>query len=278
MPELPEVETIKRSLEKQLVGYKITSLLKFRDSLRYKLDQNIEQKTIGAYIIKARRVAKYLIFDLNNHNSLIFHFGMTGRLTLRNKEYVFQKHDHVVFLLENETKNMHQLVFNDSRRFGMVYISPTSELLSQKYFSLLGAEPFSDDFNYLYLKRRFKNRKLPIKLAIMDNKILVGVGNIYASESLFLSKINPLAIAQNLTEKELNSLLQAIVYVLDKAIDAGGTSLRDFVNGDNKPGYFKQELNVYDRQGLKCHHCQTLIVKIKQSGRATYFCPSCQPL
>lgn len=272
MPELPEVETIKRSLEKHLVGHKIISLLKFRDSLRYSLDEKLKEKVTGSSVIDIRRIAKYLIVDLNNSNSLVFHLGMTGRLTLRSKDYFFQKHDHVAFGLEDNNI----LVFNDPRRFGMIYISPTPEVSSQKYFSSLGVEPFSVEFNAIYLERCFKNRRSSIKLAITDNKIVVGVGNIYASESLFLSKIHPLTPAQSLTKKELSALARSIVAVLSKAIDAGGTTLRDFVNGDNKPGYFKQELNVYDRKGLECYFCKTKIVKIVQSGRATYFCPLCQ--
>lgn len=272
MPELPEVETIKRSLEKQLVGYKITSLLKFRDSLRYQLDTNLEKSTVDAHITSIRRMAKYLIVDLSNDNSLVFHLGMSGRLTLKNSNYFFQKHDHVSFGLENSNI----LVFNDPRRFGMIYLSSTSNLASQKYLKDLGLEPFDPNFNPEYLAYCFKGKKLPVKSAIMDNKIVVGVGNIYASESLFLSKINPLKPVQNLSSVECSELVESIILVLSKAIEAGGTTLRDFVNGDNKPGYFKQALNVYDRKDLECYSCKTKIVKIVQGGRATYFCPSCQ--
>lgn len=160
----------------------------------------------------------------------------------------------------------------------MVYVAATDELNSEKYFKNIGLEPLSAEFNAEYLESYFKNRKAPIKSVIMDNKILVGVGNIYASESLFLSRINPLKPAQNLTKSEILELTQSIILVLNQAIQEGGTTLRDFVNGDNKPGYFKQKLNVYDRKNLGCYSCTTKIVRIVQSGRATYFCPTCQKI
>lgn len=271
MPELPEVETLKRSLEKHIVGHKITSFVRFRDSLRYKLDNEIAAKSKNSVIIGVRRIAKYLVIDLDN-NSIIFHLGMTGRLTLRESDYAFQKHDHLAFILDDKN----QLVFNDARRFGMVYICPSNELKLQKYLQNIGPEPFDEQFNAQYLLQYFKNKKMPIKSAIMDNRIVVGIGNIYASESLFLSNINPARSAQSLSSIELEKLISSVILVLDKAIIAGGTTLRDFVDGDNKPGYFKQELNVYGRKGEACNICGAKIVKIVQSGRATYFCPGCQ--
>jgi len=272
MPELPEIETLKRSLASHVVDRQIISLIKFRDSLRYNLDPQLAAKTENTYITGARRIAKYLILELSNNHSLIFHLGMSGRLTLREAEYQFQKHDHLALLLDNK----HSLVFNDTRRFGMVYVCENDTLKLQKYLRSLGPEPFDKKFNTEYLLNAFKNKKIPIKSAIMDNKILVGVGNIYASESLFLSKINPLKPAGDLTQTEIDSLIKSIIIVLEKAIKAGGTTLRDFVNGDNKPGYFKQELNVYDRKDEGCNSCKTKIVKITQSGRATYYCARCQ--
>lgn len=197
---------------------------------------------------------------------------MTGRLTFRESDYFLQKHDHLAFILDDKN----QLVFNDARRFGMVYICQSNELSLQKYLQNIGPEPFDKQFNSDYLFQCFKNKKMPIKSAIMDNRIVVGVGNIYASESLFISNINPTKPAQALDIIELEKLVKAVVLVLNKAIIAGGTTLRDFVNGDNKPGYFKQELNVYGRKGEECNICGTKIVKIVQSGRTTYFCPECQ--
>jgi formamidopyrimidine-DNA glycosylase len=272
MPELPEVETLKLSLEKHIVGHKIISFIKHRTSLRSNLDPNLAEKTINSVINNVRRVAKYLIIELNNNNSIVFHLGMTGRLTLKKESYDLQKHDHIVLVLESGNL----LVFNDSRRFGMIYVSATNELESQKYLKNIGPEPFSECFNVKYLEDCFRNRKIPIKSAIMDNKIVVGIGNIYASESLFLSKINPSKPVQDLTKNEILILIQSIIFVLNEAIKAGGTTLKDFVNGDNKPGYFKQNLTVYDRKNANCYSCGATIVKIVQNGRATYFCPVCQ--
>jgi formamidopyrimidine-DNA glycosylase len=272
MPELPEVETVKRSLEKHIVGHRITSFVRFRDSLRYQLDSNLALKTENTTITNIRRIAKYLIIDLSNNHSVIFHLGMSGRLTFKANDYQFQKHDHVALILENNNK----LVFNDTRRFGMIYVCPSNELKSQKYLQNIGPEPFDKKFNVEYLFSCFKNKRIPIKSAIMDNKIVVGVGNIYASESLFIAAINPLKPAQDLTKTDINNLIKAIIMVLNKAINAGGTTLRDFLSGDNKPGYFKQELNVYGRKNEACNICNTIISKIVQSGRATYFCSGCQ--
>ena len=274
MPELPEVETLKRSLKNHIMGHEITSFRQFRKSLRYELDPNLSAKTINSFITNVQRIAKYLVVELTNNNSIVFHLGMTGRLTLRKGDYSFQKHDHVAFSLDDGNL----LVFNDARRFGMLYVAATDELKSEKYLKNIGLEPLSAEFNAEYLASYLKNRKAPIKSVIMDNKILVGVGNIYASESLFLSRINPLKPAQNLTKSEILELTRSIILVLKQAIEEGGTTLRDFVNGDNKPGYFKQKLNVYDRKNSDCYSCTTKIVRIVQSGRATYFCPTCQKI
>lgn len=282
MPELPEVETIKRSLEKYIVGYKITSLTTFRDSLRYQLSSDLAATAGNGRIIDIRRIAKYLLLDLDNHNSLIFHLGMTGRLVFKTADncgYQRQKHDHIIIdLADSSEKEKAKLIFTDPRRFGMVYHCLTSDLYQEKYLRHMAIEPFSKQFDANYLKNCFKNKKLPIKSAIMDNRIVVGVGNIYASESLFLSGIHPLRPAGTLQIAELELLVKSIVTILCQAIDAGGTTLKDFVNGDNRPGYFKQYLRVYDRNQLDCYNCSAKIVKLMQSGRASYYCPQCQRL
>ena len=162
MPELPEVETLKRSLKNHIMGHKITSFMQFRKSLRYELDPTLSAKTINSFITNVHRIAKYLVVELNNNNSIIFHLGMTGRLTLRKGDYSFQKHDHVAFSLDDGNL----LVFNDARRFGMVYAAANDELNSEKYFKNIGLEPLSAEFNAEYLASYFKNRKAPIKSVI----------------------------------------------------------------------------------------------------------------
>ena len=274
MPELPEIETLKRSLEKNIVGRKITSLTQFRESLRYNLAQDLAEKTVNSFVKEIYRIAKYLVMNLSNDYSIIFHLGMTGRLTLKNDHYKLQKHDHIILTLDSGNS----IVFNDARRFGMLYLSATNELQAQQYFKDIGLEPFSEQFNAIYLANHFKNKKTSVKTVIMNNKIVVGIGNIYASESLFLSKIHPLKQAKDLTREEIIRLIKSIIFVLEEAIKAGGTTLKDFVNGNNSPGYFKQKLNAYARKGLSCYICKATIIKMMQNGRATYFCPGCQKL
>lgn len=272
MPELPEVEVLYRSLKNRVIGHKIISFVQFCKSLRYDLDPNFLKKVTNSYIIKVYRIAKYLIFNLNNNNSVIFHFGITGKLTLMKQNYLFQKHDHIAFYMDNAEI----LIFNDSRRFGMVDIFSTNNLTSQKYFKNMGVDPLSDQFSGEYLKSRLKNKKIAIKSIIMDNKILLGIGNIYASESLFLSKISPLKLAKDLKKSEILELIKSIRLLLNQAIKEGGTTIKDFVNSYNKPGKFQQKLNVYARKGLDCYFCHTKIIKITQKGRSTYLCTTCQ--
>ncbi|MCF8494516.1 MAG: bifunctional DNA-formamidopyrimidine glycosylase/DNA-(apurinic or apyrimidinic site) lyase [Rickettsiaceae bacterium] len=272
MPELAEVETLKRYLVSHIIGDKITNYTQRRNSLRYELTKDLFNYLINTTIIDLTRRAKYLNIYLDNDYVLTFHLGMSGRITIQQENYHLQKHDHVII----EFQSGKQLVFNDARRFGMVYISPSNEVSNQHYFKALGVEPLGEKFDTEYLLKKLLNKKIAVKLAIMDNKIVVGVGNIYAAESLFRAQINPLTPSNTLTKEEVCSIVSSIKQVLEKAIQAGGTTLRDFVGPDGKPGYFKQELNVYGRQGLSCYICQYKIEKIKQSGRSTFFCPHCQ--
>lgn len=274
MPELPEVETLKRYLDQNIINKKIIGLKLTRGNLRYELPKNLENSVRYATIQQIWRKGKYLIIALDNDNAAVIHLGMTGRFTMRPSDYKLAKHDHVILYLDD--KNM--LVFNDSRRFGMIYVFPQQNLLQQKIFAHLGPEPLSLDYNGNYLLAKFKNRKTPIKNALMDSKIVVGIGNIYASESLFLAKIHPEKPAGDLSLKELDSIVKASKQVLADAIAAGGTSLRDFVSGDNKPGYFKQKLLVYGRAGQLCYDCGGTILKITQAGRASFYCPDCVTL
>ncbi|WP_032138931.1 bifunctional DNA-formamidopyrimidine glycosylase/DNA-(apurinic or apyrimidinic site) lyase [Rickettsia tamurae] len=271
MPELPEVETLKNSLKDKLIGLIIENVELKRDNLRYKLSSLLATEISNTNILDVRRRAKYLIIDFNNDYSLIVHLGMSGRFTLQSANYKTQKHDHVIFDLNNCEK----LIFNDTRRFGMVYSFKTN-FLEKEFFNDLGIEPLSDSLTLEYLKNKLKIRKIPIKNLIMDNKIIVGVGNIYASESLHLARIHPDKLGNDLNDDEIESLIKSIREVLTKAITAGGTTLKDFVNGDNKPGYFTQQLTVYGREGQNCLSCSSTIIKTKHSGRSTFYCKTCQ--
>jgi len=270
MPELPEVETLKRCLEQSIINTTITSFNKKRDNIRYKLPDDLESYVKLAKILALRRRAKYLLLDLDNSYSLIVHLGMTGRFTLQDAEYEPTKHDHVIFILDNGM----QLVFNDHRRFGMIYAMPTCSI-EEQFLQSLGVEPLSDDMSKQYLHQKL-HRNMPIKNLLMDNRIVVGIGNIYASESLFMAGILPTKPGNKLSEQDINNLLLAIKLVLTKAISAGGTTLKDFVSGDSKPGYFQQELQVYARENQSCKRCTGIIKKLKQSGRSSFYCEVCQ--
>lgn len=272
MPELAEVETVKRYLEKHILDTKIIKFKKFRDNLRYVLDSNLAEKIEKSKIINLRRRAKYLLLDLCNENSIIVHLGMSGRFTIQESNYLKQKHDHIVMWLQDEK----QLVLNDTRRFGMFYCVSTNTIDTEPFIKHLGLEPLGKEFNFTYLKDKIKDKNKTIKNCIMDNSIVVGVGNIYATESLFAAKIHPKRSAASLKDNEISILVDKIKIILQKAIIAGGTTLRDFVSGDNTPGYFKQELAVYGRAQEPCNVCSSNIESINQSGRRSFFCPNCQ--
>ena len=274
MPELPEVETLKLSLQESLIGSTIIDVEVRRANLRYPIPANLGLELSKSKIIKLHRVAKYLILELGNAKGVIIHLGMSGRFTLQLANYQFKKHDHVIFHLNDDR----YLVFNDARRFGAIDLIPVAQIESHRFFKNLGPEPLADDFNAEYLYRKLKSKTIPVKNSLTDNNIVVGIGNIYASESLFLARINPVRPSSSLSLKELEALTYAAKEVLKKAIEAGGTTLKDFVNGDNTPGYFKQELYVYGRKDLNCLVCDSVIFKIKQSGRASFFCPTCQKI
>lgn len=271
MPELPEIETLKNCLESKLVKTTITSFQKNRNNLRYQLSNSLELETTKTQILGVRRRAKYLIIDLDNNNSIVVHLGMSGRFTFQPSEYQIKKHDHVIFCLNTGEK----LVFNDPRRFGMIY-SFASNLIEEKLFTNLGIEPLSDLNNAEYLNIKLGTRNVPVKSLLMDNRIIVGIGNIYASESLFLAKIHPTRLGSSLVTAEIHTLVLSIKQVLNKAIKAGGTTLKNFVSGDSKPGYFQQELSVYGRENQQCLICSSLVLKLKQSGRASFYCQLCQ--
>lgn len=198
---------------------------------------------------------------------------MSGKLTMEPQEYKIKKHDHIQIIFASGQ----QLIFHDPRRFGMVYGCASDEFDNQLFIKHMGIEPLDSRFNVEYLKTKLQKRSTTIKTAIMDNKIVVGIGNIYIAESLHKSGIHPTRIAAELTHNEIQNLVSAIKIVLTAAIKVGGTTLKNFVNGDNKHGDFKQQLRVYNRTNQQCYTCQTgTIHRIKQAGRSSFFCPNCQ--
>ena len=269
MPELPEVETTRRGIEPHVVGRKVT-VVTIRDRrLRWPISNDLEQRLQGARVLATRRRAKYLLIDFQN-GSLLIHLGMSGslRLTSRNEEP--RKHDHVDIAFDSGRL----LRYHDPRRFGsMHWLDDASHML----LDCLGPEPLSADFSANYLYDTSRKRSAPVKHFIMDAKVVVGVGNIYANEALFMAGIRPDRAANKVSKARYEILVEAIKQVLATAIEVGGTTLRDFVGGDGKAGYFAQSLQVYGRAGEFCKRCKDhQLREIRQSNRSTVFCPNCQ--
>lgn len=286
MPELPEVETVCRGLAKSITGKTLARLELRRKGLRFPFPRGIAQKCAQQRITAIRRRAKYILIDLANSQTLIAHLGMTGRMVIAaaGETYTPEKHDHVIFHFSDGSR----VVFNDARRFGVLDIAPAHMLAETAHFAHLGPEPLEDAFTPEYLAAKLATRKTPVKIAIMDQEVVVGVGNIYAAEALFAARIDPTRAAQSLRKAEIKQLWTEIRAVLNKAIHAGGSSIRDYVQSDGELGYFQHQWAVYDKEGEKCPRCKTAprktdplpktggIMRITQGGRSTFYCPHCQ--
>lgn len=268
MPELPEVETSRRGILPYLKGQIIKQVVVRQPKLRWPIDMAISDAQ-GQIIIDIKRRAKYLLLKLTQ-NWIVIHLGMSGSLRILDSYQAPDKHDHVDLVLENGVT----LRYTDPRRFGSwLWTNSIDELKQLKH---LGLEPLSDEFSANYLFEKATNRNIPLKSWIMDNHIVVGVGNIYASESLFMAKINPHRKVSSLTLAEFERLVTAIKQVLTKSIEQGGTTLKDFVQSDGKPGYFVQKLQVYGREGEECLICKSDIKSHRIGQRNTFYCEKCQ--
>ena len=271
MPELPEVETVCQGLSGHLIDQTITRLVVRQPSLRWPVLSSLPRIVKGATIGDVFRRAKYLIIATDRGHILI-HLGMSGSLRLCNKSEACRKHDHVDFHLSSG----HVLRFHDPRRFGAILWSKEA-LVQHPRLMHLGPEPLSRAFSAKYIYDACQGRSVCIKTWLMNQKNVVGVGNIYASEALFLSKIHPLKQAKDIGLGECKNLSRFVKQVLREAIKQGGTTLRDFSNGHDQPGYFQQSLRVYAKVGEPCCACQTIIEKVIINQRASYYCPGCQP-
>jgi formamidopyrimidine-DNA glycosylase len=272
MPELPEVETICRELGSHVINKSIKDVIRLtKHNLRLAIPNNIKD-IIGATIVKVERRAKYIQIFLSNDLILIMHLGMSGKILLKDFQYIPQKHDHLMI----EFQDNGQLIYHDPRRFGLIDLIQNDELSEYSLFRELGIEPFSNEFTSGYLLKLLAGKNKPIKLAIMDNKNIVGVGNIYASESLFLAKVMPARPASSLDESEINLLHENILYILDESIKKGGSTLKDYANISGEKGYFQNSFKVYGRENQPCFICEQPIEKITQGGRSSFYCPSCQ--
>jgi formamidopyrimidine-DNA glycosylase len=278
MPELPEVETVRRGLIPRLVGHRIVRLRQRRRDLRVPLPARFAARLEGRSVTAIDRRAKYLLVRLDDGNTLIVHLGMSGRMILHDAgsaaEHPFGRHDHVVI----DTDEGWQIRFNDARRFGLMLLAPSEKLAGHKLFKGLGPEPLDDAFDGPALAAQLKGRRTPIKAALLDQKTLVGVGNIYACEALFLAGISPRRSAHTVQGERADRLAAAIKQVLLRSIDDGGSSLRDHIQPDGELGYFQTRFNVYDREGANCptRACAMTVRRLVQSGRSTFYCAHCQ--
>ena len=277
MPELPEVETIKEAMRKSLQGARIESVEIYNRSLRQPIVENFEKIVCSAKIVRLYRIAKYALMELDNGYSLIWHFGMSGRIKITDKTPLsLEKHDHVVLITSKGN-----LIYNDTRRFGLIALCKTSELKENPLLKPLGLDPFDKDLTPSYLAQAFKNKNVLIKIALLDQHIISGIGNIYASEALYEARISPLCPSSLLSMKELEKLIEAIRIILKKAIDAGGSTLHDYKQPDGHTGYFQFQHSVYGKDGQHCPHCtchKDGILKLTLGGRSTYYCPHLQKL
>jgi formamidopyrimidine-DNA glycosylase len=269
MPELPEVETTRNAILPHIMGKNIEKVFFFQKKLRYPINFDakdvVEQQCLYVY-----RRAKYLILELTQGYILI-HLGMSGSLRIHPGEFEKKKHDHVIFYFSNNLR----LIYHDPRRFGFIKRFPPP-LLNQSPLNHLGPEPQTDLFNDSYFYHVIHSSQRQIKVLMMDQKVVVGVGNIYATEALFLAKIHPSRKGHTLSKQEVFDLVDNIKRVLSHAIKQGGTTLRDFVSGKGETGYFQQHLYVYGREGLPCLKCKDTIKKLVIGQRTSAYCQTCQ--
>ena len=270
MPELPEVETTVNGIKPWLETKTIKTIHVYNPSLRWPIPKDLAKKYLGEEIKFVNRRAKYILIHLQSGATLILHLGMSGSLTITTNDTSLAKHDHFEMILDDGTK----LRFNDPRRFGCVL--DTDDYKQHRLIKNLGPEPLTESFNGQWFKSKAKNKTQAVKNFIMDGKNVVGVGNIYASEALFMAGINPNISAGKISLQRYTQLVKAIKEVLSRAIKAGGTTLKDFINAEGKPGYFAQQLKVYGRAGEPCFICEKAITQATIGQRSTFYCTQCQ--
>ena len=273
MPELPEVETIRRGLAPQIVGRQITAVRVRQPQLRERVDvKALQEQVVGCTIDTVDRRAKYILVRLQPALVLVLHLGMTGRLRVGQPAAADATHDHLIFQLGPDL----ELRFNDPRRFGMCFLTPAATLSEHPRFRHLGPEPLSDDFSEAYLQGRARGRRVPVKNFLMDASIVVGVGNIYASESLFLARIRPTREVGRLRRLHWQRIYTAVQHVLREAIEHHGTTFSDYVDSEGRRGEFQNRLLVYGREGETCCRDGRRIRRMVQAGRSSFYCPGCQ--
>ncbi len=287
MPELPEVEVVKKSLERELRSLTIKKVKIYDGNLRYKVKKQDFNKIIGLKILKIKRRSKYLLFFLSGNYLILAHLGMTGKFLILKKdnfklktsfyyqtETLVNKHNRIQFFFNNKIR----LIYNDVRKFGFIKVDKTAGLKLIKHINKLGPEPLSRNLNFNYFKRFINGKKRSIKELLMDQKFISGIGNIYANEILFRSKIKPNRGANKLKSREIIKLVYFTKKILRSAINFGGSSIKNFSNTIGKTGNFQQHFNVYAKNGKKCSNadCKGIIKKMVISGRASFYCSICQ--
>lgn len=282
MPELPEVETVRRGLEPVMTGHTILHAAVNRPDLRFPLPDRMADRLTGARVDRLRRRSKYILADLSTAETLLIHLGMSGRMLVsgamlgafHHDHPAPQKHDHVVLDMEGGAR----ITFNDARRFGAMDLMPTATAEAHPLLASLGPEPLGNLFDEAYLLSRLQGRATPIKSALLDQHVVAGLGNIYVCEVLFRAGIDPRHRACDIAAARLAQLVPLVREVLEEAIAAGGSSLRDYRQADGELGYFQHSFKVYDREGQPCTTpgCTGTVARTVQSGRSSYFCPLCQ--
>lgn len=282
MPELPEVETVRRGLLAAMEGHQIARAEVNRPDLRWPFPVGMADRLTGKTVLALRRRSKYILADLSSGETLLIHLGMSGRMTVSGQGVgdfyhdhpAAQKHDHVVLHMQNGAR----VTFNDARRFGAMDLLPTATADMHPLLAPIGPEPLGNGFDEAYLVARLKTRNTPIKSALLDQHLVAGLGNIYVCETLYRAQINPGTKAMALTKRRAAALVPIIRQVLSDAIDAGGSSLKDYRQTDGELGYFQHSFQVYGREGQPCQTpgCTTTIARIVQSGRSSFYCPTCQ--
>jgi len=287
MPELPEVETVRRGLAPAMEGARFHKVRIGRPDLRFPLPQGFQRRLEGVRVNVLGRRGKYLTADLSSGETLIMHLGMSGRFTVEGASMrqraaavgANPKHDHVVFKMargDNIEISDTSITYNDPRRFGFMDLAATSGLEECRHFKGMGPEPLGNGFSAAALNQALKGKTAPIKAALLDQRVVAGLGNIYVSEALYRAKVSPRRRAASVAGRRGERLYHSIIEVLRDAIEAGGSTLRDFAAADGELGYFQHRFDVYDREGEACRHCSGAIARLTQAGRSTYFCPSCQ--
>ena len=285
MPELPEVEVVKKSLKKTINHLTIKKIEIHNRFLRYKIDERLMQKMIKSKILSVSRRSKYILLKLNNNYTLLIHLGMTGKVIIIDSKNIKRKssfyfklsddkpaHNHLTFTFNGNIK----LIYNDIRKFGFIKIEESKKLLLNSHLKKLGPEPLSKNFHFQYFKNFIRGKSLSIKDLLMNQSFVAGLGNIYVNEALHVSKISPNRKGRNISLIKCYELVKNIKNILKNAIKAGGTTIKDHMQPDGNLGYFKQKLRVYGRSGYKCIMCKAKIKEIKHSGRTSFYCGVCQ--